>query len=61
MTRIDPEELNELIGALAKEKGLPPGISPDLVGPDLDNHYYWGQGQEERHRESVRVAEEADR
>jgi len=50
---LDPEELNAMIAALGREKGLPGGIYPDLIGPDPDNHSYWGRGNEERHRQSV--------
>jgi hypothetical protein len=49
---LHPEELNAMICALGREKGLPLGIHPDLVGPDEDNHAYWGVGQEERHKQS---------
>ena len=42
-----------MIRDLATEKQLPHDISPDLVGGDPDYHYYWGSGQEERHRQSV--------
>jgi hypothetical protein len=48
----DPDELDAMIADLAREKRLPDGIHPDLVGPDLDNHRYWGWGNEERHEES---------
>jgi hypothetical protein len=50
---LDPEELNEMIRDLGREKGLAPGIHPDLIGPDEDYHHYWGNGDEERHKESV--------
>jgi hypothetical protein len=48
-----PDELNEMVRDLGREKDLPPGIHPDLVGPDPDYHHYWGNGNEERHRQSV--------
>jgi hypothetical protein len=47
------DETDEMIRDLATEKGLPDGIDPDLVGGDPDGHHYWGNGNEERHRESV--------
>jgi hypothetical protein len=50
---LDPEELNEMIRDLGRELGCPDGIYPDLIRPDPDNHSYWGQGNEERHRESA--------
>jgi hypothetical protein len=50
---LDLEELNEMIRDLGREKGLAPGIHPDLIGPDEDYHHYWGNGNEERHKESV--------
>jgi hypothetical protein len=46
-------ELNGMLRALAREMDLPFGIHPDLVGPDLDYHGYWGPSEEERHRQSV--------
>src|SRR5688572_18402036 len=46
-------ELDAMIRDLGREKGLPPGIHPDTVGGDPDGHSYWGNGQEERHRQSV--------
>jgi hypothetical protein len=49
---LDPEELNEMIRDLGREKRLPPGIHPDLIGPDPEHHGYWGYGQQERHRQS---------
>ena len=48
----DPDELDAMIRDLAQEKGLPDGICPDLVGPDPDNHGYWGSGNEEDHEQS---------
>jgi hypothetical protein len=50
---LDPDELNAMVRDLAREKGLSVGMHPDLIGPDEDNHDYWGMGQEERHRQSV--------
>jgi hypothetical protein len=47
------DEIDAMIRALGREKGLPHGISPDIVGGDPDYHGYWGNGQEERHRQSV--------
>jgi hypothetical protein len=49
---LDPEELDEMIRDLGREKGLPSGIHPDLVGPNLEDHDYWGCGQQDRHRQS---------
>jgi hypothetical protein len=49
---LDPEQLDEMIRDLGREKGLPPGIHPDLVGPDPEDHDYWGCGQQDRHRQS---------
>jgi hypothetical protein len=49
---LDPEELDAVICALGREHGLPPGINPDLIGPDEHNHGYWGVGREEQHRQS---------
>ena len=46
-------ELDQMIRDLAREQGLLHGISPDIVGGDPDNHHYWGNGQEERHKASV--------
>jgi hypothetical protein len=46
-------EIDEMIRDLAHEKDLPDGIHPDCVGPDPDYHHYWGNGQEERHQQSV--------
>jgi hypothetical protein len=50
---LDPDELNCMIRDLGREKGLAPGIDPDLIGPDEDYHHYWGNGNEERHKQSV--------
>jgi hypothetical protein len=50
---LDPDELNAMVRDLGREKGLPVGIHPDLIGPDEDNHDYWGYGQQERHKQSV--------
>jgi hypothetical protein len=47
------DEIDEMIRDLAHEKDLPYGIHPDSVGGDPDYHHYWGNGQEERHRQSV--------
>jgi hypothetical protein len=41
-----------MIRDLGGEKGLPPGIHPDLIGPDPEDHNYWGCGQQDRHRQS---------
>jgi hypothetical protein len=50
---LNPDELNAMIRDLAREKGLPVGIHPDLIGPEEGYHHYWGTGQEDRHRHSV--------
>jgi hypothetical protein len=50
---LDPDELNAMVRDLAREKGLPVGTHPDLIGPDPDYHHYWGTGNEERHKQSV--------
>ena len=47
------DELDEMIRDLAHEKELPHGIHPDCVGGDPDYHHYWGNGQQERHQQSV--------
>lgn len=49
---LDPEELNEMVRDLGRQKELPLGIHPDLVGPDPEDHAYWGCGQQDRHRQS---------
>jgi hypothetical protein len=49
---LDPDELKEMICDLGREKGLPPGIHPHLIGPDPEDHNYWGCGQQDRHRQS---------
>jgi hypothetical protein len=54
ISEVSPDDLNRMIAALGREKGLPAGIHPDLTDPDdPDNDHYWGNGQEERYRESV--------
>jgi hypothetical protein len=47
-------ELDQMIRDLARERDLPPGISPDIVGGDPDYHHYWGCGRRSgtRHRSS---------
>jgi hypothetical protein len=50
---LDPDELDAMIRDLAREMGAPTGIHPDLIGPDPEYHNYWGNGNEERHKESV--------
>jgi hypothetical protein len=45
-----------MIRGLGHEMGVPSGVHPDLIGPEPDNHYYWGMGPgtPERPKESVR-------